>query len=105
MPAGTIELYKPKKTRTRYTTISLDDSSITRINNDYYANPKDEELKSRYLRYFMTHNMSAIGIYENRYKTYTLEKNKDMNRYSILYRDLPPEVTKNFCKYFNLSSI
>ena len=43
MPAGTIELYKPKKTRTRYTTISLDDSSITRINNDYYANPKDEE--------------------------------------------------------------
>lgn len=95
MPAGTIEKSKKeKKPRTRYTTIPADDSSIAKINDAYYSNPKDEEVKNRYLRFFVSNNTSAITIYQNKYKR---------NHHSDIYRDLPYDLKQKFSKYFDLS--
>lgn len=98
MPAGSMELYR--KSRKRYSVI--DDHSIENINQEYYRDPEAMNVRNRYLKYFMDHNITLDNLYKYRGTTYTHKNNLDKNRYRDVYLSLPPEVRKQFHSYFDL---
>ncbi len=100
MPAGTMELYVPKKTRKRYTI--TEDNSIENINQDYYSRPLSMAVKDRYLKYFMDNNITLDNLYKYKDRSYTHKNNLDKNRYRDVYLSLPPEVRREFHSFFDL---
>jgi len=100
MPAGSIELYVPKKSRKRYTV--TEDNSIENINQDYYARPLSMAVKDRYLKYFMDNNITLDNLYKYKDRSYTHKNNLDKNRYRDVYLSLPPEVRREFHSFFDL---
>jgi len=103
MPAGTMEKYtKVKKPRTRYTTIPEVGQAIIWVNNAYYRDPKSPKVKEQYLLYFQKNNMTPLEIYNHRYYVYTHKSNEHKKRYKMLYDLLPPEIRKQYVKYFDL---
>ena len=98
MPAGKLEVYK--KTRKRYTII--EDNSIENINREYYGDPRAMQVKHRYLKYFMDHNIELENLYEYRSREYKHRNNLEKNRYREAYLSLPPEVRKVFHSFFDL---
>ena len=86
MPAGTMELYVPKKTRKRYTTIN--ENSIEYINQQYYDG---QDVRWKYMLYFFERDITEEQVYKGRYKEY---KN--------IYSSLPSPVRRHFHKYFHL---
>ena len=90
MPAGSMELYIPKKTRKRYTVI--DENSIEFINQEHYAG---KDMIRQYHLYFLRNNIDIEDLYlRHMYQ-------KDAKRQE-LWCSLPPEVRRNFHKYFFL---
>ena len=100
MPAGTMELYVPKKTRKRYTI--TEDNSIENINQDYYSRPLSMAVKDRYLKYFMDNNITLDNLYKYKDRSYTHKNNLDKKRYRDVYLSLPPEVRREFHSFFDL---
>ena len=94
MPAGSIELYVPKKNRIRYT-IALQDS-IENINQEYYGNPKSKEVIKKYRKYFLSHNIDVEDLYQK----HMYKKDKDRQE---LWCSLPPDVRRYFHKIFQLN--
>ena len=91
MPAGTMELYKPKKTRTRYTVIEED--SIESINLEYYGNPNSKEVIEKYRKYMTDNNIDIIDLYKNHNNTKVRQE---------IWCSLPPNVRRYFHKLFDL---
>jgi len=91
MPAGTMELYKPKKTRRRYTVI--EENSIEYINQQYYADPKSKEVIEKYREYFISHKIDILDLYHN---------HKNTKARKEIWCSLPPEVRRYFHKLFDL---
>jgi len=91
MPAGTMELYVPKKTRKRYTTIN--ENSIEYINQQYYGNPKSKEVIETYRKYFIYLNIDIEDLYY---------KHKNRKVLKEIWCSLPPDVRRKFHKLFKL---
>ena len=101
MPAGTIQKYtKEKKPRKRYTVI--EENGIENINEEYYRDPQAMDVKNRYLKYFMDHNIELENLYEYRSREYKHRNNLAKNRYREVYLSLPPEVRREFHNFFDL---
>ena len=89
MPAGTIELYKPP--RKRYTVI--EENSIESINQEYYGNPHSKDIRRKYYRYFLSHEIDVDDLYYKHNNTKARQE---------IWRSLPPDVRRSFHEMFDL---